>query len=82
MFIVIEIQTTSAAEASVLPPNVYSDRNEAESKYHEILMYAAKSITLKHGAVMLTEEGTRLKSECYIHEPEPEEEPEPEPESE
>ena len=25
----------------------------------------------KHGAVMLTDEGVRLKGECYIHEEEP-----------
>lgn len=28
----------------------------------------------KHGAVMLTDEGVRLKGECYIHEQEEEEE--------
>lgn len=72
MFIIMEIQTNEQVATIV---NSYSDRNQAESKYHQILTSAALSDVYKHGAVMLTEEGVRLKSECYIHEqPEPEEE--------
>lgn len=74
MYIVIEIQTSTQVATIV---NSYSDRNTAEQKYHQILSAAAVSAVPKHAAVMLTEEGTRLKSECYIHEqPEPEEDPE------
>lgn len=74
MYIVIEIQTGDKVATLV---NAYEDRNAAENKYHTILSAAAVSEVPKHAAVMLTEEGTRLKSECYIHEqPEPEEEPE------
>lgn len=71
MFIVIEIQTSNTVATIV---NSYSDRNTAEQKYHMILSAAAVSTVPKHGAVMLTDEGVRLKGECYIHEePEPEE---------
>lgn len=74
MFIVIEIQTSTQVATIVTS---HSNRNEAEQKYHQILSAAAVSQVPKHGAVMLTDEGVRLKGECYIHEqPEPEEEPE------
>ena len=75
MFIVIELQTnTGGAVSNIATP--YSDRNQAEAKYHQILSAAAVSTVYKHAAAMLTEEGVRLKSECYIHEQEPEPEPE------
>ena len=68
MFIVMEIQTSEQVATIV---NAYDDRNQAENKYHAILSAAAVSAVPKHGAVMLTDEGTRLKNECYIHEQEP-----------
>lgn len=67
MFIIMEIQTNEQVATIV---NSYSDRNQAESKYHQILTSAALSDVRKHGAVMLTDEGVRLKGECYIHEQE------------
>ena len=69
MYIVIEIQAGNTVATIV---NSYADRNTAENKYHSVLAAAAVSEVPKHGAVMLTEEGTRLKSECYIHEQESE----------
>ena len=67
MYIVMEIQTGDSVATIV---NSYADRNTAEQKYHSILSAAAVSEVPKHGAVMLTDEGTRLKNECYIHEQE------------
>ena len=67
MYIVIEIQTSDTVATIV---NAYEDRNTAEQKYHQILSAAAVSEVPKHGAVMLTDEGVRLKGECYIHEEE------------
>ena len=67
MFIVMEIQTSDTATTLV---NVYEDRNDAESKYHQILQYAAKSKLRYHAAVMLTSEGYFIKSEHYEHEEE------------
>lgn len=71
MFIVIEIQTSEQVATIV---NSYESRDEAESKYHQILMYAAQSTLPKHGAVMLTEEGMLIKRECYEHVDDTEEE--------
>ena len=65
MFIVIEIQVTDQVATIV---NSYTDRLEAESKYHQILTAAAVSEVPKHGAVLLNDEGQRINSECYIHE--------------
>lgn len=71
MYIVIEIQTSDTVATIV---NSYDNRPQAESKYHQILTAAAVSNVPKHGAIMLTDEGERLKNECYIHTAEPEEE--------
>lgn len=65
MFIVLEIQTSTTVATIV---NSYEDRNQAESKYHQILSAAATSSIPKHSAVLMDDEGNRIKSECYIHE--------------
>lgn len=75
MFIVIEIQTSDNVATIV---NSYDNRPQAESKYHQILTAAAVSTVPKHGAIMLTDEGERLKNECYLHLPVPTPEPEEE----
>lgn len=62
MFIVLEIQNTATLV------NAYNTRNEAENKYHTILAYAAVSSLEKHSAVMLTNDGEFIKSECFEHE--------------
>ena len=65
MYIVVEIQTSITVSTLV---NSYEDRNQAESKYHQILTAAAISAVPKHSAVLMDDEGNRIKSECYIHE--------------
>lgn len=65
MFIVIEFQVTDKIATIV---NDYSDRLQAESKYHQILTAAAISDVPKHGAVLLNDEGQMINHECYIHE--------------
>lgn len=62
MYIVLEIQNTAVLV------NAYNTRNEAENKYHTILAYAAISSVEKHSAVMLTNDGEFIKSECFEHE--------------
>lgn len=62
MFIVLEIQNTATLV------NTYDTRNEAENKYHTILAYAAVSTIETHSAVMFTNEGEFIKSECFKHE--------------
>lgn len=65
IYIVLEIQTNNGAATAT--PFTYADRNTAEAKFHEILMYAAVSAVPKHAAVLMNEEGFQLKSECYTH---------------
>ena len=65
MFIVIEIQAYAENVDTIVTK--HSDRLQAESKYHEVLKYAAVSQVPKHSAVLMNDEGQRLKSETYIH---------------
>lgn len=65
MYIVIEIQTSTTVATLV---NAYEDRNQAESKYHQILTAAALSSVPKHSAVLMNDEGQTIKDETYIHE--------------
>lgn len=67
MYIVLEIQTTSTVETLV---NAYEDRNQAESKYHQILSAAALSSVPKHSAVLMDDAGYTLKRDSYEHEAE------------
>lgn len=62
--IVIEFQKSSE---SVISPivNDYADPSDAEVRYHTILTYAPKSNLMKHGAIMLREDGTHVKAEWY-----------------
>lgn len=63
-YYVIEMQTGIEGSASV---QVFTDRNLAEARYHEILMYASQSQVLKHGAMIMTEDMFVIKSEVYVH---------------
>ena len=65
VYFVIETQVNETGAVNVLP---FQDRNDAESKYHEILMYASKSTVKKHGAMICTEDMFIIKSEVYNHE--------------
>lgn len=42
-------------------------RNAAESTYHQVLASAAISALPKHSAVLITDEGFLLMSQCYKH---------------
>ena len=65
MYIVLEIQTSTTVATLV---NSYEDRNQAESKYHQILTAAALSSVPKHSAVLMNDVGQTIKNETYIHE--------------
>lgn len=65
-YIVIELQTNNGTTA-IVPPVTYSDRNQAESKFHQILMSAAVSQVEVHTAVMMTDDGRMVRNECYKH---------------
>ena len=71
IYYVLEIQTS--AEAGAVIPFTFTDRNQAEAKYHSLLAVCATSSVRKHGAMLFNEDGFILKSEVYNHvEPEPE----------
>lgn len=67
MYIVLEIQTSTSVATIV---DSYSDRNQAESKYHQILSAAALSSVPKHSAVLMDDVGETIKMDSYIHETE------------
>ena len=66
MFIVIELQTNENNKTANIV-TAYTDRAEAESKFHTILSAAATSQVPTHAAVMLDERGNLEKSEYYRH---------------
>lgn len=65
MYIVLEIQASDTISTII---NSYTDRNTAESKYHQILAQAAMSTIPHHSAVLMNEIGDLLKSDSYTHE--------------
>ena len=66
IFYVIEIQTGDGAGAVI--PFSFTDRDQAEAKYHSLLAVCAVSTVKKHGAMLFNEDGFILKSEVYTHE--------------
>ena len=70
MYIVIETQTANGATA-VVTPEVYADRNEAESKFHTVLAAAAVSNVEVHACTVLNEYGVAVLNGAYHHNPAP-----------
>ncbi len=66
MWIVIELQTDGEGKVANIV-NSYEARNDAEARYHQILMAGAKSTLSCHSAVMIDERGNLEKSEYYLH---------------
>ena len=66
LFIVIEVQSDGTTASTIV--NSYTDRNQAESKFHQILTAAALSNVPIHSAVLMTDRGKTLKTETYTHE--------------
>ena len=65
-YIVVELQTSTDGTVANLV-TAYTDRNEAEQKYHLVLSSAAVSTLPAHAAVLLTSDGRTLASQCYKH---------------
>ena len=65
IFYVIEFQ--SEVTGAVIPL-AFTDRSDAEAKYHQLLSVAAKSAVRKHGVMLCNEDLFILKSEIYVHE--------------
>lgn len=66
MYIVIELQTDASGGVGNLVYK-YDTLNEAEAKYHSILAAAAVSALPVHAAAILTNAGTLVRSEYYMH---------------
>lgn len=64
MYYVIELQTNETGAALV---STYTDRNEALSKFHSILAFAATSEVLYHSCVVLDEMGRTITKESFMH---------------
>jgi hypothetical protein len=71
-YFVIELQTNADGITGNLVYS-YTDKADAEAKYHSVLMAAAKSNVMVHAAIMIDRNGTPIHYEHYVH---PAEEPE------
>lgn len=69
MYLVIEIQKTQEGQVSHLV-TTHTTLSEAESKFHQILTYAAQTQLASHAATILTDNGYQLRREFYTHEQE------------
>lgn len=65
-YIVAEIQTNAEGVSSVQNSS-FTSRNEAESKYFDILKYAAISSVPTHAAMIFTEDGRLVESRYWKH---------------
>lgn len=68
-YFIIEIQTNADTTAVVQPIPVLNSREEAESRYHQALMYAAVSTVENHSVLLLDSYGKVLRQETYFHAP-------------
>ena len=66
MYIIQEIQTTSGV-ATLLPPVIYTDSNEADSAYYAKLSAAAISQIETHTIMMHDEYGNIYRVDWYSH---------------
>lgn len=66
-YIVIEIQKNSEGVVSTIV-TTFADRRQAESKYYEILKFAALSDIPTHGAVIIGEDGNLVRQQVYRNE--------------
>lgn len=69
MYIVIEIQTNSDGTVGNFVW-AFNSEQEALSKYHSVLSFAAVSQLPKHSCVVITNEGYVISSYCFTHEQE------------
>ena len=67
MLIIIEIQKSNKGTVNIVTPASYTDKAQAEQKYHNALSAAAVSNVDVHSVVMLSDTGERVKGETYYH---------------
>ena len=66
MYLVVEIQKPDDATLNHLV-TVHDNLNAADSKFYQVLSYAAVSELLLHGAVILSENGNIVRTQIYKH---------------
>ena len=66
MYILQEMQTTGA-QTALVPAQTFTDKNQAESAYHQVLAAAAVSSVPVHAVVLLDEHGNTVRREYYEH---------------
>ena len=66
MFAVIEIQKNGASASPIT--TLFTDKDDAHSKYHQVLAAAAISQVPEHSAILVSEEGNYMFHEKFIHE--------------
>lgn len=72
-FYIIEIQQDKNGDYGHIVHYAFDEdptkaRLKAEAKYHEILASAAISETLKHSAIIISDESFPVLNQCYKHE--------------
>lgn len=68
MYYILEIQEQRNGTGAVVTPIQTADiKNEALSKYHGVLMYAAISNVFKHTVLMIDGSGQSIAKETYTH---------------
>lgn len=65
MYSIIELQTTAGQTAHIY--QTAATRDEAMSKYHSVLAYAAASQVEYHACIVMDEQGQTIARECYEH---------------
>ncbi len=66
MFAVIEIQKNGETATPIT--TLFADKEQAHSKYHQVLAAAAVSAVQEHSAILVSEEGNYMFHEKFIHE--------------
>lgn len=65
-YIVIEIQTYADKTVGFLTFD-FTEKAQAESKYHAVLSAAAVSDLPMHAAILVDNKGWLLQQQCYTH---------------
>lgn len=66
MYVVVELQKMSDTQLAHLVTS-HETLQEAQSKFHQVLSYAAVSKIPLHSCVLLGEDGYNIKTESYSH---------------
>lgn len=67
MYVVVELQKSDDNTISSLV-STHQTLQEAQSKFHQVLSYAAVSSLPLHSCILLNEDAYVIKTESYAHE--------------